>query len=202
MAGSPPTGGFCTGLADVSGAAEASETVAISSGGLATSGITSRWWRVGYHVVHHIVDPSTGLPPPPAWRTITVAAASCVDANAASTAAMVKGLGGRDWLAARNLPARLIGLDGTVVRVGGRPIRRVGARSGRARPMTVILAAVVHNGTALWYLTRATLVWSPWSSCRPPWSSASSPRWVGRRPGGRDSSPKRCTAISRCSASC
>jgi thiamine biosynthesis lipoprotein ApbE len=121
VAGSPPTGGFCTGLADVSGAAEASETVAISSGGLATSGITSRWWRVGYHVVHHIVDPSTGLPPPPAWRTITVAAASCVDANAASTAAMVKGLGGRDWLAARNLPARLIGLDGTVVRVAGWP---------------------------------------------------------------------------------
>ena len=121
VAGSPPTGGFCTGLADVSGAAEASETVAITSGGLATSGIMSRWWRVGHHVVHHIVDPSTGLPPARAWRTITVAAASCVDANAASTAAMVKGPGAEEWLAALNLPARLVALDGSVVRVAGWP---------------------------------------------------------------------------------
>jgi FAD:protein FMN transferase len=121
VAGSPPPGGFCTGLADVSGAAEASETVAISSGGLATSGIMSRWWRLGHHVVHHIVDPSTGLPPTPAWRTITVAAASCVDANAASTAAMVMGPSAEGWLAALHLPARLVALDGTVVRVAGWP---------------------------------------------------------------------------------
>ncbi len=121
VAGPPPAGGFCTGLADVSGAAKASETVAIASGGLATSGIMSRRWRVGHDLVHHIVDPSTGLPPTPVWRTITVAAASCVDANAASTAAMVKGSGAEDWLAALNLPARLVALDGTVVRVAGWP---------------------------------------------------------------------------------
>jgi thiamine biosynthesis lipoprotein len=50
-----------------------------------------------------------------------VAAASCVDANAASTGAMVKGAAAEDWLAALHLPARLIALDGTVLRVAGWP---------------------------------------------------------------------------------
>jgi thiamine biosynthesis lipoprotein len=61
--GTPPPDGFCIGVADVNGAAKASETVAIYSGGLAISGVMSRWWRLGHDVVHHILDPSTGLPP-------------------------------------------------------------------------------------------------------------------------------------------
>jgi thiamine biosynthesis lipoprotein len=121
VAGPPPPSGFVVGLADVSGAAETSETVAIESGGLATSGIASRYWQLGEHQVHHIVDPATGLQPEPIWRTVTVAAASCVDANAATTASLVKGAAAIEWLAGFHLPARLVTVDDRIVRVGSWP---------------------------------------------------------------------------------
>jgi thiamine biosynthesis lipoprotein len=124
VAGDPPAGGFRIGLADVSGDANAPETVAITSGGLATSGISARSWTLGEHQVHHIVDPATGLPAGPAWRTVTVAAASCVDANAASTAAMVKGHSAIAWLQHLGLPARCVDLEGGIVRVAAWPDRR------------------------------------------------------------------------------
>ena len=129
VGGPPPPDGFRVGLADVSGAAEACETVAITSGGLATSGIMSRRWRLGHHTVHHIVDPATGLSPTPAWRTVTVTAASCVDANAASTAAMVKGAAADQWLESLHLPSRLVAIDGRILRVAGWPA------GDTARPM-------------------------------------------------------------------
>jgi thiamine biosynthesis lipoprotein len=69
----------------------------------------------------HIIDPATGEPVESPWRTVTVAARSCVAANTASTAAIVLGDDAPRWLAARGLPARLVALDGGVVRVGGWP---------------------------------------------------------------------------------
>ena len=39
--------------------------------------------------LHHIVDPATGAPAVGPWRTISVAAETCVAANAAATAAIV-----------------------------------------------------------------------------------------------------------------
>jgi thiamine biosynthesis lipoprotein len=121
VGGPSPFGGFRVGLADVSGAVQARETVAIASGGLATSGTMSRQWRLGNDVVNHIVDPSTGLSPTPVWRTVTVTAASCVDANAASTAAMVKGATAVRWLDSLQLPSRLVAVDGRILRVAGWP---------------------------------------------------------------------------------
>ena len=121
VGGPAPLGGFRVGLADVSGGAEADETVAIESGGLATSGIMSRQWRLGHHIVNHIVDPLTGLPPAPSWRTVTVAAASCVDANAASTGTMVKGASAVQWLESLQLPSRLVAVDGRILRLAGWP---------------------------------------------------------------------------------
>jgi len=50
-----------------------------------------------------------------------VAAASCVDANAASTAAVIRGERAPGWLAALHLPARLVGHDGQVVIVADWP---------------------------------------------------------------------------------
>jgi thiamine biosynthesis lipoprotein len=55
------------------------------------------------------------------WRTVSVAAVACLDANVASTAAVVLGSGAAAWLRARLLPARLVDRDGGVVRVGGWP---------------------------------------------------------------------------------
>ena len=114
VAGPPPAGGFVIGLADECTSASASGAVAISSGGLATSGIGVRRWYLGDTLVHHIVDPATGLPASAHWRTVTVTAANCVQANAASTAAVVLGERARLWLEERRLPARLVHVDGTV----------------------------------------------------------------------------------------
>ena len=57
----------------------------------------------------------------PRPRTVTVAAADCVDANTASTAAIVLGPDAPGWLADRDLPARLVAADGTVTTVAGFP---------------------------------------------------------------------------------
>lgn len=59
--------------------------------GLATSGTTRCRWRRGGVLRHHIVDPRTGASASEVWRTVSVATASWVDANTASTAAIVLG---------------------------------------------------------------------------------------------------------------
>ena len=98
--------------------------VSITAGGLATSSTTRRAWRRGGRTVHHIVDPRTGDVPASRWRTVSVAAATCVDANTASTAAVVLGDAAPGWLADRRLPARLVDLDGAVITTAGWPERR------------------------------------------------------------------------------
>ena len=73
--------------------------IAIRDGGLATSSTAARRWQRGGDVLHHILDPRTGLPAEPVWRTVSVAAATCADANAASTAAVIRGRRALGWLA-------------------------------------------------------------------------------------------------------
>ncbi len=99
-------------------------TVTIADGGLATSGTTRRRWRRGGREVHHIVDPRTGDVPDSPWRTVTVAAGSCVDANTASTAAVVMGDHAPAWLEQCRLPARLVAGDGRVLTTPGWPGER------------------------------------------------------------------------------
>jgi len=106
------------------------QLVRLTGGGLATSStVTRRWLRAG-QVVHHIVDPRTGMPAAGPWRTVSVAAATCADANAASTAAVITGQDAPTWLAARGLAARLVAGDGSVLLVGGWPA----ADNGRLAP--------------------------------------------------------------------
>lgn len=100
---------------------EPGPTVAIRTGGLATSGTTVRRWRAGAVELHHIVDPRTGRPAVTPWRTVTVADRSCVDANVASTAAVVLGEEALGWLEARSVAARLVGASGEVVLTGAWP---------------------------------------------------------------------------------
>ena len=97
------------------------ETVSIVSGGLATSSTTVRRWTQGETPRHHLLDPATGLPVDGPFRTVSVAARTCVDANIASTAAIVLGSDAPAWLAARHLPARLTRHDGSVTSVGDWP---------------------------------------------------------------------------------
>jgi thiamine biosynthesis lipoprotein len=127
VAGPPPDGGWRIGIADdlapddVPEAAALAQTVVIIDGGLATSSPKVRSWRRGAASLHHIIAPQTGLPARTCWRTASVAAASCVDANAASTAAVIRDERAPGWLDALHLPARLVRHDGTVVIVANWP---------------------------------------------------------------------------------
>ncbi len=97
------------------------ETVSLRAGGLATSSTTVRRWGPDTDPRHHILDPRSGTPVAEVWRTVSVAAGSCVDANIASTAAIVRGRRAVEWLAGAGLPARLVARDGEVVHVAGWP---------------------------------------------------------------------------------
>lgn len=127
LAGPPPAAGWPVAIADDHAAACGATTIALERGGLATSSTTVRRWRRGGAAVHHIVDPATGLPAPEVWRTVSVAAATCVDANTAATAAIVRGASAPSWLDELRLPARLVTADGATVTVGGWPAEAVAA---------------------------------------------------------------------------
>jgi thiamine biosynthesis lipoprotein len=121
MAGPGPDAGWPVGVADDHAAERASATVALAGGGLATSSTTVRAWRRDGRPVHHILDPATGLPAPVVWRTVSVAAATCVDANTAATAAIVRGEDAPEWLEGLGLPARLVSAGGEVATVAAWP---------------------------------------------------------------------------------
>jgi thiamine biosynthesis lipoprotein len=123
VAGAAPAGGWPILVTDDhrSDATAEGQTIAIAAGGLATSSTTVRRWRAGGKELHHIVDPRSGAPAGEVWRTVSVAARSCVDANTASTSAIVRGEGAIAWLERAGLPARLVRPDGTTVRTGGWP---------------------------------------------------------------------------------
>ena len=123
VAGEPPPGGWSIRLADDHAAPPDAPGPAVSvlSGGLASSGTTVRRWTTAAGELHHVVDPRTGRPADSPWRTVTVAAATCVDANTASTAALVLGDDAPAWLDERRLPSRLVRLDGSVACVGSWP---------------------------------------------------------------------------------
>jgi FAD:protein FMN transferase len=131
VAGDAPVEGWLIQASEDSGAAiaESEETISIRTGGIATSSTTVRRWMRGGAVLHHIIDPATGLPANSCWRTATVIAATCVDANIASTAAIVLGRKAVSWLEANRLPGRLVDLEGSVHRVAGWP--SPGANSDR-----------------------------------------------------------------------
>lgn len=123
FAGEPPRGGWPVRISDnhVDPLDGPGPVVSLTSGGLAASSTTVRRWTRGGSTVHHLLDPSTGLPADEYWRTVSVAAGSCVDANIASCAAILLGPGAPGWLEERGLPARLVDPEGRVTVVAGWP---------------------------------------------------------------------------------
>ena len=123
VAGPAPDGGWQVLVTDDHDAAldAPGQVVGIASGGLATSSTTVRRWMRDGASLHHIVDPRTGLPAETPLRTVSVAAESCVAANAASTAAIILGEAASAWLHERGLPARLVTVEGSVTHLGGWP---------------------------------------------------------------------------------
>lgn len=121
--GTPPRDGWPVTVADTPDLAGSSHAqhVRLPRGVVATSSVTCRQWRRAGQLMHHIVDPRTGLPAGGPWQTVSAAAATCADANAATTAAIVAGEQAENWLAAAGLPARLVARDGEVRYLGGWP---------------------------------------------------------------------------------
>jgi thiamine biosynthesis lipoprotein len=97
------------------------ERLTLDGGGLATSSMTVRRWTAGGVERHHLLDPRTGRPVTPYWRTVTATGPTCVAANVATTAAVVLGAGAERWLAEHTIDARLVSATGTVRRVGHWP---------------------------------------------------------------------------------
>ena len=123
IAGEPPSGGWRILVAEDSRVRPDGDgdVICVPAGGVATSSTTVRRWSRGGVVLHHIIDPQTSLPTSGPFRTVTVVAATCLDANIASTAAIVRGEMAIDWLTSCHLPARLVENDGTIHYIGRWP---------------------------------------------------------------------------------
>ena len=128
MAGSVPADGWQVRIAEDSSLppdavlpGQPAEVVTVRQGAIATSSTMVRQWRRGAVTVHHLIDPRTGLPARSPWRTVSVAAATCVDANTAATAALIRGEDGPAWLEGLGLAARFVATSGQVVRAAGWP---------------------------------------------------------------------------------
>lgn len=123
VCGDPPPGGWIVRVTDDhrAGPDAPGQSITLCSGGLATSSKTVRRWQTTAGEANHLVTPSTGDPVKGPWRTVSVTAGSCLDANTASTAGMVRGASAPQWLSSLGLPSRLVDLAGHVRHVAGWP---------------------------------------------------------------------------------
>jgi FAD:protein FMN transferase len=124
MVGEAPGDGWRVRVTDDhrAGVEAPGQWITLWGGGLATSSSFVRRWRTDAGVAHHLIDPATGGSVDSVWRTASVCAASCLDANIASTAAIVRGSRAVEWLEGLGLPSRLVGVDGTACHVAGWPV--------------------------------------------------------------------------------
>lgn len=99
-----------------------SQHVALDPGfAMATSSTQKRRWKHAGADVHHILDPRFGLPAEAVWKTVTVAAPTCLEANAFSTAGIVRGFAAAEWFRSAGVTARLVDQRGRIVTTGGWP---------------------------------------------------------------------------------
>lgn len=123
VAGPPPSSGWSIAVVPDTRRDDqaAQQVISIRDGGMASSSTTGRTWKRNGQRLHHIIDPRSGWPAQPVWRMVTVAAASCLDANAASTASVVWGESARPRLQLLGLPARLVHHDQRIFNIAGWP---------------------------------------------------------------------------------
>jgi thiamine biosynthesis lipoprotein len=89
-------------------------TVCLVRGALATSGTDRRSWVQGGRLMHHLIDPRTGLPAESPWEQVSACGSTCVGADVAAKAAFLLGHAGPAWLDARGLPGRFVSTEGSV----------------------------------------------------------------------------------------
>jgi thiamine biosynthesis lipoprotein len=123
VAGPAPPGGWRVRVTDDhrSDVDAPGQWITLQSGGLATSSTAVRRWATDDGFAHHLVDPATGRPADGIWRTVSVAAGSCLDANIASTASIIRGERAAAWLESLRLPSRLVSVGGAVRHAAGWP---------------------------------------------------------------------------------
>jgi thiamine biosynthesis lipoprotein len=120
VAGPEPTQGWNVLVQD--GEAEPASHVRLTgAAAVATSSTLHRRWRRNGQLMHHLIDPATRLPAAAVWRTVSVAAATCVRANTLSTQAVLLGDAAPEALTEAGVSARLVAADGEIVLVGGWP---------------------------------------------------------------------------------
>ncbi len=119
VSGAAPEGGWSVGVERAD--RTVSQTISLTDQAVATSSTQLRTWHVGHELRHHIVDPRTGRTAPAVWAQVTCVGSTALEANAASTAAIVLGEDAPAWLAAHGVPARLDRPDGAALRTPGWP---------------------------------------------------------------------------------
>jgi thiamine biosynthesis lipoprotein len=120
ISGPIPDGGWRIGVETADGRIR--QVVASNGQAIATSSTQLRTWTAADGATrHHIVDPRTGRTAPSPWAQVTCVAATALEANTASTAAVVLGDDAPGWLEAHGIPARLDHVDGSVTSTPGWP---------------------------------------------------------------------------------
>jgi len=127
--GTSPDGGvWAIGLSDSLLVGPSGPRVGLAHGGVATSSRKIRQWRVNGERVNHVIDPATGRPVAGELTAVTVTAATCLEANAFSTAALVWGR--RDSLSRisqHGWSARAVCEDGSIITAGPWPSEETAA---------------------------------------------------------------------------
>ncbi len=97
-------------------AVDASLTLGLERGGLATSGSDRRRWRRAGEDQHHLIDPSTGRPSQTDLVRVTAIGTDAIDAEVLAKTLF---LGGSAAAIAADAPAVLVAADGRTIRTGG-----------------------------------------------------------------------------------
>jgi thiamine biosynthesis lipoprotein len=119
--GRGPEGPWVIGVSDSLVITGLEPRISLAYGGVATSSIATRTWRVDDEIANHIIDPRTGTYAKSGYSTVSVTAASCVLANAFATASLLWGEDAGYHIAQAGWSGRLVRHDGTVEYVGGWP---------------------------------------------------------------------------------
>lgn len=119
VAGPAPHGGWRVGVEGLDGGID--QVVVTTGDAVATSSTIRRTWAAGVGVRHHIIDPRTGDTADTPWALVTCVGATALEANTASTSAVVLAESAPAWLAGHGIPARLVDLAGEVTTTEGWP---------------------------------------------------------------------------------
>lgn len=105
MGAGPEGGDWQVGIRDPHDARRLAGSLQIRDRAVATSGDYERYFRWRGERFHHLIDPATGAPRRTSYRSQTVVAATCRDADAAATATF-----GLDEAEARRVAGRAAGV--------------------------------------------------------------------------------------------